>query len=91
MFASRLIITVEFAVTVDLLKKLKGDCIKSMDDTPYKKVVAMLESFASELCDYFRVLRSATGTLGINITFPGITLRSVVCSAVHPMKLPQMC
>jgi len=58
---------------VDLLKKLKNECIKSMDDAPYKTVIAKLESLAIELCEHFPVLNSAVGTLTTSIGFPGIT------------------
>ena len=61
---------------VDLLKKLKMDCIKSMDDSLYKSVIAMLESVSAELCKCFPFLDSAVGTLNVNFSFPGnVSLR----------------
>ena len=61
---------------VDLLKKLKSDCVKAMDDGPHKQVTAMLQefvdSFTAQLYQYFPALLSAVGTL--NFCFPGIGL-----------------
>jgi len=63
----------------DLLKKLKNECIKSMDDAPYKAAIAKLESFTMELREFFPVLNSAVGTVSISV--PGIALTlSNVCT-----------
>lgn len=57
----------------DLLKKLKNECIKLMDDAAYKTVVAKLELVTADLCEYFPVLKQAVGTLTISISLHGIT------------------
>ena len=64
----------------DLLKKLKGDYIKSMDDSALKSVNALLELFAADLCECFPFLHSAVGTLSVAISLTGIN----VYSAIHP-------
>jgi len=64
----------------DLLKKLKGDYIKSMDDSALKSVNALLESFAADLRECFPFLHSAVGTLSVSINLTGIN----VYSAIHP-------
>jgi len=63
-----------YVADADLLRKLRGDCIKSMDDAPLKSVAALLESFATQLREYFPVLHSAVGTLSVNISLTGITV-----------------